>query len=526
MRRAWLLLLLAPSLAAAAPSVEHANLLVQQWRIEEAQAEAQALARAHPDDAEVMFLDGNLQFLRGDYDGAVRRLDEALAHGGPRGLADEWRALRDLAAATAEATRGFVEARSPEGHFIVKYAPGRDEILLPYAFEALEAARREVAAHDFGATPEALGEPVRVEIFPEVADLAKVSTLTLKEIETSGTIALCKFNRLMVVSPRALGRGYPWLDTVTHEYTHYVVSRVSRNTVPIWFHEGLAKYEERRWRNATAEGLTPTMEHLLATALRPGRRLITFDEMYPSMAKLPSQADTALAFAEVYTVVVYLLERQGWPGVRSVVERMKDGHGDARAVADVLGESFDDFQRDWRGWLHAQHFRARPGLIPSSIKFVKHPGKKEEEDDTQEIAEERARKFARLGGMLRARGRLAPAAVEYEKAQALVGPGHPSVANKLARTWLELGDADRAIAAAEPAYKLYPDLGSFSSTLGEAWLKKGQPDKAAPFLEATVRVSPFDPSPHCALAQIYAHRPSESALADRERAACRALSHD
>src|SRR5439155_1682145 len=83
-------------------------------------------------------------------------------------------------------------------------------------------------------------------LYGEVADLAKVSTLTLKEIETSGTIALCKFNRLMIVSPRALVRGYPWLDTLAHEFTHFVVSRASHNTVPIWFHEGLAKFEEQR----------------------------------------------------------------------------------------------------------------------------------------------------------------------------------------------------------------------------------------------------------------------------------------
>jgi hypothetical protein len=50
--------------------------------------------------------------------------------------------------------------------------------------------------------------------------------------------------------------GYPWLDTLAHEYTHFIVSRVSHNTVPIWFHEGLAKFEERRWRVAQSGGST------------------------------------------------------------------------------------------------------------------------------------------------------------------------------------------------------------------------------------------------------------------------------
>jgi tetratricopeptide (TPR) repeat protein len=508
--------------ARAEELTDRAERMIAEWRISEARAETDQLLKSHGDDPEVVFLDGNVKFLTGDYEGAVERMTEAIDHARGSGVAD-WRELRDLVASTAKATHGFTEQRSPEGHFIVRYAPGKDELLVPYAFEALEAAYQEVGQHDFG-----MGEndPIRVEIFGEVADLAKVSTLTLKEIETSGTIALCKFNRLMIVSPRALGRGYPWQDTLTHEYTHFVVTRVSRNSVPIWFHEGLAKYEETRWRHGEGQGLTPTMEHLLATALLHGRRLITFDEMYPSMAKLPSQADTALAFAEVYTVVAYLLEQKGWTAVRAVVDKMKDGKGDARAVADVLGESFNDFQNNWKAWLKSKHWKTHPGLIPSSLKFKKHPGKASDDDDTQEITEDRARKFARLAGMLRTRGRLAPAAVEYEKAQVLVGPGHPLIANKLARTYLDLNEPDKAIATAEPALALYPDLGSFSATLGEAWVKKGQPERAAPYLEATIRISPFDPAPHCALAPIYSERGKEhAARAEREANACKSLVH-
>src|SRR6202011_3245409 len=114
--------------------------------------------------------------------------------------------------------------------FVVWYAPGKDSLLASYALEALEKAWAALG-DDFGSRP---SEPVRVEIYPEVSDLARVSPLTLKEIETSGTIALCKYNRLMIVSPRALVHGYPWLDTLAHEYTHFIVSRLSRNTVPIW----------------------------------------------------------------------------------------------------------------------------------------------------------------------------------------------------------------------------------------------------------------------------------------------------
>jgi hypothetical protein len=214
-------------------------------------------------------------------------------------------------------------------------------VLIPYASAALDKAWTALAS-DFAdsSDPQAAAPtaPVRVEIYEEIADLARVSTLTLHEIETSGTIALCKWNRLMIVSPKALLRGYPWLDTLTHEYTHYIVSRAGRGQVPLWVHEGLAKFEEKRWRGPSGGGLSPAMEQLLSTALQK-KRLISFEQMSPSMAKLPSQEDTALAFAEVYTFIEYLHGRAGFGGIRSLIRSLADGLGEARAMQTAFGVS-------------------------------------------------------------------------------------------------------------------------------------------------------------------------------------------
>jgi tetratricopeptide (TPR) repeat protein len=497
------------SSAARATSPDRVYGLVEEQRIEEAQKELEPLVRAHPHDPEIAFVEGDLLLHRGEYARAAERFGEAAKLRGRVG--EEARQLRDLAHATDETTQGYVPLRGQ--HFVVWHKPGRDDLLAPYALATLEKAMAALG-DDLGWRPT---EPVRVEIYPEVADLARVSTLTLKEIETSGTIALCKYNRLMIVSPRALVAGYPWLDTLNHELTHYVVTRISRNTVPIWLHEGLAKFEERRWRGSSGGGLTPVMEHLLATGIAH-KRLITFAEMHPSMAKLPSQEDTALAFAEVYTVVDFLHERDGWAGLRGLIKRFTDNKPSAQPDPA-------EFEAAWRTWLRGRKLRMHPGLLPAEteLRFRKGAGKPTEasEDDSARIGEERARKLARLGGMLRARHRLAAAATEYEKAQAIVGPGHPSVANKLARTYLELGDPVRAIAAAEPALELYPDQAAPNATLGEAWLRRGDNKKAALYLEAALAVNPFDPAVHCGLAEAY--RALKDGRADAEAGACQSL---
>jgi hypothetical protein len=75
-------------------------------------------------------------------------------------------------------TSSYKEFRSPNGYFIIRIEPGKDEILIPYAFETLEAAYEQFA-RDFGYKPP---PPVRVEIYPTAATLAKVSPLTEEEI--------------------------------------------------------------------------------------------------------------------------------------------------------------------------------------------------------------------------------------------------------------------------------------------------------------------------------------------------------
>ncbi|MBL9005366.1 MAG: tetratricopeptide repeat protein [Myxococcales bacterium] len=513
--------------------------LLSEWRVEEAAAQLATVVGQNKSDPEVDLVRAQLLFHQGDYDGAAKLLRAAvLALHLPPAEAADVRGLAELAASTADVTRGFAEQRSAGGHFLIRYRRGRDEVLVPYAAEALEKAWAALG-EDFADIAEpSLAQPVgpvRVEIYEDIVDLSRVSTLTIKEIETSGTIALCKWNRLMIVSPRALVRGYPWIDTLTHEYTHYIVSRVSRNTVPIWLHEGLAKFQERRWRAPSGGGLTPQMENLLSNALSKGR-LITFAQMSPSMAKLPSQEDTALAFAEVYTAVEFLHGKLGWPGLRRIVRELSLGRSDEQAIAVAYGGSFAQFERSWKGWLRGRKLRSKGSLFSSRLHFrkgrppaSKAPGDRQkdvhavEEEDSGEIQDPKARGLIRVAGLLRARGRYSAAAIEYEKAQALLGGSHPLVALKLGRTYLTLDEPDRAIDALEPARELYAELPGINAALGSAWLKKGDARRAIPLLEAAIATNPFDPSTHCGLLRAYEQLGQATPQRERAAWACRLL---
>ena len=96
-------------------------------------------------------------------------------------------------------------------------------MLVPYARDTLEAAYQ--ALHDdLGFDAEI---PIRVEFYRSPSDLAAVSSLSQAEVARTGTIALCKWARLMVTTPRALAYGYPWLDSINHELVHYAVSTLT-----------------------------------------------------------------------------------------------------------------------------------------------------------------------------------------------------------------------------------------------------------------------------------------------------------
>ena len=69
------------------------------------------------------------------------------------------------------------------------------------------------------------------------------------------------------------------------QYVHYVIMKKTFNRVPIWLHEGIAKYEESRWQENITPKLPVSLESLMAEAVEKDY-FITFEQMHPSLAKL------------------------------------------------------------------------------------------------------------------------------------------------------------------------------------------------------------------------------------------------
>lgn len=484
------LLVAQPAFAAGLQQIEH---LLDAWQIPEAEQAIEAYADDHGGSPEALYLQARLDFFQGRYERAVQRLNQALN----QQQRPDWEELRDLIEATHEVTKDHERHLSPKGYFAVYVEPGKDRALLPWAFEALDKAY-EALADELGHRPPT---PIRVEVYPRTSVLAKVSILTEDEIRTSGTIALCKYNRLMITSPKALLRGYGWVDTLVHEYVHYVINQRTENRVPIWMHEGLAKFLERRWRGPNAHRLQPSSEHLLQKRVAEND-LITFAQMHPSMAKLPSQEDAAVAFAEVYAAMEYLRTNAGEGAFKRLLDEISNGREATAAFATVLGTTFSQFERDWRRAL-----RERPPIdYPEASGYEEKLVFKDDaagKNDLDDIPQPQARDHINLGQMLQARGRSAAAVVQYRKAVHLMGDTNPILQTRLAESLLATGKAKEAYEALVPIRQTFPSYVSTWIQLGRAAYELGHQDDALEYLEEAARINPFNPEVHSRLAMVY-----------------------
>jgi tetratricopeptide (TPR) repeat protein len=287
----------------------------------------------------------------------------------------------------------------------------------------------------------------------------------------------------------------------------------------VWMQEGLARYEQERWRHAGGAPMPLPDQQLLATALK-NRRLIDLDEMHPSMAKLPSQEAAALAYAEVLTLVGWMHDQVGWDGLRTMLEDQRDGKSAPRAVSEVMGMTWAKVSKAWKAHLKTLDLTAGKVMAGRAddkrIRFDKG-ATADDNLGVDAVASAKARKHARIGGMMRARSLLDAAAIEYEKALG-AAPGDPFVTAKLARTDVELGKYTDAAQLAKPLVGADDHDASPAVTLGVALAATGDAAGARDAFEQALRVSPFDPVVRCGLADVYGKL--SDARAAREQDAC------
>ncbi|MDH5762078.1 MAG: tetratricopeptide repeat protein [Nitrospinota bacterium] len=474
--------------------VTEGYVLIDQWRFEEAEAQTQKLLEKYPNSGDVHFLYARVEFYKGNYEKAWKILET---------VDDKYHTVKEfktLVKNTREATSVFVSQESE--HFIFRYVDGPDQVLIPYAKEVLERSY-EVLGKILGYFPK---KKVLVEIYPDRIPFARISPLTLKDIVTSGTVALCKYNRLMMISPGSLVRGYDWMDTLSHEYTHFLLSSKSYNNAPLWLHEGYAKYLETRWRD-DPQYMTPIMETILANGLA-NDYMVALEDMMPSLAKLKSAEDVQLAYAEVATMVDYMVQVKGESVLEQLATDLALGTPFENALESAIGQNLTDFQTAWKNHMGGRKLRKIPGLTVLKFQFKNNRSKDEKEMAKEAALEEagnqRAHDLTLLGDILKARQHIKAAIIEYQKAIEESKMLSPILYNKLAGTYLLQKDFNQAEDLLRTSLNFYPQFATTLTHLGELFYMKKDYAMAEDFFQKAVRINPFNPLVHARLINIYA----------------------
>jgi tetratricopeptide (TPR) repeat protein len=501
---ALLLALVAPS--ARAESIEAVQACMDAVDLGCARGAIDALRAAGGDANDLAVLESGLALHRGDYARAIAELEKV--ESADEQTEQQIQARLEHYRATLAATEGMVELR--EGPVVLRYAPGTDMILVDEAVSTLRAAQGALREH-LGSLPP---QPVLVEIFPTGARFVDASGLGAEAVATTGVVAISKWARLLMTSPRAVARGYAWKDTLTHEYVHQVVSHVSHDRTPVWLHEGIARYLEACWRGELDAPLEPFAQSAMARALAEDD-LVTFEEMHPSFAFLPSAERGALAYAQVQVLVATAVDHGGEGTLQRCLEAVDRGVEAPDALATAAG--YPDFEALEEAALARMRglelVERKLAALPVAIDggggdFAEDPLLAEHGD----LAD-----HARLGDLLRLAGRPQAALVEYTEAMPPDEPPSPLLANRGAECHIALGREEEAYGILQRSVQDYPSFAMTWRNLGQLERARGEPEAALRAYLASADVYPFEVDVQAALAALYTELDDAAAAARHAR---------
>lgn len=304
--------------------------------------------------------------------------------------------LADIARGCQRVTAALAVDRDEERAIEVRWQDEHDRALAPLVFDTVVRAR-DALTRDLGVD---WPRPTCIVVVRDLLSLSAMTGLPYKSAQTTGTVAVAKWGRITLLSPRASRHGYSWRDTLAHELTHLAVTRASRDRAPLWLQEGVAKYEEVRWRDPGPFDERPPAE----TIVRRGQEqklAIPLDRLGPSIAMLPSADQATVAFAEVTSFVRFYVGTAGGEALPRLLAELKAGKEPDEALVAASGASLKEWDVNWRAYVLSQSRAPLPALLAL--------GRGREVDGWFEL-----RNRARLAELLLSRGHAAQALDELD----------------------------------------------------------------------------------------------------------------
>jgi len=353
---------------------------------------------------------------------------------------------------------------------VIRWHDESDRALAPLMIDTVLKARTSLT-RDLGVDWK---KPTRITVVRDLLSLSAMTGLPYKAAQTTGTVAVAKWGRVTILSPRASKHGYPWRDTLTHEMTHLAISMQSHERAPLWLHEGVARREEVRWREPGPFDDRPSPESIVLRGMELKLDL-ALDKLGPSIAMLPSADAAMVAFAEVTSFIKFFTETQPPDALAKLLVALRGAKSVDDALKQVSGETLAQWDVRWRAQLAK---RAKEPLSPMYGLGGTPPGLPD------------SRERARLAELLLGRSHGAMALVELDKIpEAMLGD--PSLRHIRTRVLEASGNVKGAEALVEDPKVWIASFGPCWATRGRLALLRDDTATAASAYGEAVAHDPF-----------------------------------
>ncbi len=457
----------------AEPNLKNIEELIAGWQMEEAKQKIDSFEKAPA------YIMGLYEFYSGNYKAAENHFKQV------SGIYKGW--LTHIEKVLPLVSK-FKKVETD--YFIINYA-GKDEIIALYLKEILDNSVRNLM-EVLKWKPK---EKVILEIYPDRESFQTASTLTDQQIKVSGAIGICKFNRNMIASPKVLKFGYNWPDTVVHEYVHYIIGKITGiKNMPLWLNEGLAKYLEVIWRKNN-NNLDPVEVNYLIQA-RETNKWVAFEKMKHGMPTLETADEVKLAFAQVQSMVEYMVEIYGWKSMRELLYNLKY-ESSGKSFYKVYCKSVEDLRMEWEEYIRGLDLKFVPGAGGPSYAFNEDPG-----SALSEWVSDIAVTDVKIADRFRKKGKYKIAIKKYNEALRKE-PGNAVILNLLAKAQLQVGNIEAARKIFLRAVKANRSYAPPYFHLGKLLLNENKKEEAEEYMIEYVYISPFNPESHELLKIIY-----------------------
>jgi hypothetical protein len=423
--------------------------------------------------------------------------------------------LADIARGCQRATAALVSDTDEARHIEVRWQDEHDRVLAPRVFDTVTKVREELTRDLQVDWP----TPTRIVVVRDLLSLSALTGLPYRSAQTTGTVAVAKWGRVTLLSPRASEHGYAWLDTIAHELTHLAVTRATRDRAPLWLQEGIAKREETRWRAPGPFDDRPTPDSVAKRGAELGLSL-PLDKLGPSIAMLPSADAAMVAFAEVTSFVRFYVHEEGEDALPRLLGALRDAEDPKEAIFAASGADLKTWDGRWRAFLSSRPAEPLPALFGLDGGRTNAERMRDLRDRT------------RLAELLlsRNRGYAAAALTELDRIELSGAPvsesawnravSDPSVRWLRARALEEAGRREEGESLVADPHQVLSSYAPWWALRGRwAHLRSDEPTAAASFAEA-LAADPFDPEAACQTIdpQAPAPSPGDQPLCDAARA--------